>query len=135
MGLNHVCMQGRLTANPELRRTNSGKAVTSFTIAVDRSFTKGEADFFDCVAWDKKGEFVSNHFTKGKMILVSGRLQKRKWTDKNGNNRETAEIVVDDAYFCDSKKDADNVPSAFQMNPERTNDFGYMTELDSGLPF
>lgn len=128
MSLNHVCMQGRLTSNPELRRTKSGKLVASFSIAVDRSFAKGETDFFDCVAFDKKGEFVTNHFTKGKMILVSGRLQKRKWTDKNGNNRETAEIVVDDAYFCDSKKDAETTNAP-------TKDFGYMTEPDSGLPF
>ena len=126
MGLNHVCLQGRLTANPELRRTNSGKAVTSFTIAVDRSFAKGEADFFECVSWDKQGEFVANHFTKGKMILVSGRLQKRKWEDKNGNKRETAEIVTEDVYFCDSKKDENN---------QTADQFTMLDEPDCNLPF
>ena len=127
MALNHIDIQGRLTRDPELRRTNSGKAVTSFTIAVDRNFDKGETDFFDCVAWDKKGEFVNNHFTKGKMIIVSGRLQKRKFEDKNGIKREVAEIVVSDAYFCDSKKD--------DTSGNSYGNFAKLEGEDSGLPF
>lgn len=128
MGLNHIDIQGRIVRDPEMRRTNSGKAVTSFTISVDRNFTKGESDFFDCVSWDKQGEFVANHFSKGKMILVSGRLQKRKWTDKDGNKRETAEIVTEDVYFCDSKKDSDS-------NHAPSQDFSYLDEPDGNLPF
>ena len=130
MGLNHIDIQGRIVRDPEMRRTNSGKAVTSFTIAVDRNFAKGETDFIDCVSWDKQGEFVANHFTKGKMCIVSGRLQKRKWTDKDGNKRETAEIVTEDVYFCDSKKSETENP--FQGNES---DFGLLDGNDSNLPF
>ena len=105
--LNHIIIMGRLTRDPELRRTNSGKAVASFTVAVDRDFSQGdqkETDFIDCVAWQKTGEFVSKYFVKGSMIVVSGRLQIRPWTDKNGNNRRTAEVVADDVYFGESRK-------------------------------
>lgn len=129
MGLNHIDIQGRIVRDPELRRTNSGKAVTSFTIAVDRNFTKGEADFFDCVSWDKQAEFVANNFAKGKMILVSGRLNNRKWEDKDGNKRVSAEITTEDVYFCDSKKDSD------KPNNAPTQDYGYLTDPDSNLPF
>ena len=132
MGLNHVDIQGRLVRDPEKRKTTSGKTVTSFTIAVDRNFSNGEADFFDCVSWDKQGDFVANHFTKGKMILISGRLQKRKWDDKEGNKRETTEIVTEDVYFCDSKKDGKT-----EMKPQNSfaGDFGILDGNDSNLPF
>ena len=101
---------GRLTRDPELRRTGSGVAVASFTVAVDRDFGKNEAgeketDFIDCVAWRQTGEFVSKYFTKGRMAVVSGRLQIRSWTDKEGNKRRTAEVVADNVYFGDSKRD------------------------------
>ena len=107
--LNKIVLMGRLTRDPELRRTNGGTAVTSFTIAVDRDF-KGqngekETDFIDCVAWRQTGEFVSKYFQKGSLIVVSGRLQIRNWTDKDGNKRKTAEIVADNVYFGGSKKD------------------------------
>lgn len=105
--LNHIVIMGRLTRDPELRRTNSGKAVASFTVAVDRDFSQGdqkETDFIDCVAWQKTGEFVSKYFAKGSMIVVSGRLQIRPWTDKDGNKRRTAEVVADAVYFGDSRK-------------------------------
>ena len=108
--LNHIVIMGRLTRDPELRRTGSGKAVASFTVAVDRDFSQGdqkETDFIDCVAWQKTGEFVSKHFAKGRMIVVSGRLQIRSWTDKEGNKRRTAEVVADSCYFGDSKRDSD----------------------------
>ena len=110
--LNHITIMGRLTRDPELRRTGSGIAVASFTVAVDRDFGgrdggEKETDFIDCVAWRQTGEFVSKYFTKGRMIVVSGRLQIRSWTDKDGNKRRTAEVVADNCYFGDSKRDND----------------------------
>jgi len=110
--LNHITIMGRLTRDPELRRTGSGVAVASFTVAVDRDFGgrdggEKETDFIDCVAWRQTGEFVSKYFTKGRMIVVSGRLQIRSWTDKDGNKRRTAEVVADNCYFGDSKRDND----------------------------
>ncbi|MBR3973043.1 MAG: single-stranded DNA-binding protein [Oscillospiraceae bacterium] len=106
--LNHITIMGRLTRDPELRRTGSGVAVASFTVAVDRDYkAEGqdrETDFIDCVAWRNTGEFVSKYFHKGSMIVVSGRLQIRSWTDKEGNKRRTAEVVADNCYFGDSKK-------------------------------
>ena len=108
--LNHITIMGRLTRDPELRRTGSGVAVASFTVAVDRDFGgrdggEKETDFIDCVAWRQTGEFVSKYFTKGRMIVVSGRLQIRSWTDKDGNKRRTAEVVADNCYFGDSKRE------------------------------
>ena len=108
--LNHITIMGRLTRDPELRRTGSGVAVASFTLAVDRDFGKNEngereTDFIDCVAWRQTGEFVSKYFTKGRMAVVSGRLQIRSWNDKDGNKRRTAEVVADNVYFGDSKRD------------------------------
>ena len=108
--LNHITIMGRLVRDPELRRTGSGIAVASFTVAVDRDFGgrdggEKETDFIDCVAWRQTGEFVSKYFTKGRMIVVSGRLQIRSWTDKDGNKRRTAEVVADNVYFGDSKRD------------------------------
>ena len=111
--LNHIVIMGRLTRDPELRRTGSGIAVASFTVAVDRDFGKNEngekeTDFIDCVAWRQTGEFISKYFTKGRMIVVSGRLQIRSWADKDGNKRRTAEVVADNCYFGDSKREGDN---------------------------
>ena len=111
--LNHITIMGRLTRDPELRRTGSGIAVASFSVAVDRDFGsrdggEKETDFIDCVAWRQTGEFVSKYFTKGRMIVVSGRLQIRTWTDKEGNKRRTAEVVADNVYFGESKRSADN---------------------------
>ena len=107
--LNHITIMGRLTRDPELRRTGTGVAVASFTVAVDRDFGgreggERETDFIDCVAWRNTGEFVSKYFTKGSMIVVSGRLQIRGWTDKEGNKRRTAEVVADNVYFGESKR-------------------------------
>ena len=111
--LNHITIMGRLTRDPELRRTGSGIAVASFTVAVDRDFGgrdggERETDFIDCVAWRQTGEFVSKYFTKGRMAVVSGRLQIRSWTDKDGNKRRTAEVIADNVYFGDSKRDGDS---------------------------
>ena len=103
---------GRLTRDPELRRTGSGIAVASFTVAVDRDFGgrdggERETDFIDCVAWRQTGEFVSKYFTKGSMIVVSGRLQIRNWNDKDGNKRRSAEVVADNVYFGESKRSSE----------------------------
>ena len=110
--LNHIVIMGRLTRDPELRRTGTGIAVASFSVAVDRDFGgrdggEKETDFIDCVAWRSTGEFVSKYFTKGSMIVVSGRLQIRSWTDKDGNKRRTAEVVADNVYFGESKRSND----------------------------
>ena len=111
--LNHITIMGRLTRDPELRRTGSGIAVASFTVAVDRDFGgrdggERETDFIDCVAWRNTGEFVSKYFTKGSMIVVSGRLQIRNWNDKDGNKRRSAEVVADNVYFGESKRSSDS---------------------------
>ena len=126
--LNHITIMGRLTRDPELRRTGSGVAVASFTVAVDRDFGgrdggEKETDFIDCVAWRQTGEFVSKYFTKGRMIVVSGRLQIRSWTDKDGNKRRTAEVVAENCYFGDSKRDADG-GSSFGGNTYGGNSYG-----------
>ena len=127
--LNHITIMGRLTRDPELRRTGSGIAVASFTVAVDRDFGgrdggEKETDFIDCVAWRQTGEFVSKYFTKGRMIVVSGRLQIRSWTDKDGNKRRTAEVVADNCYFGDSKRDSDNSGSSYGGNAYGGNSYG-----------
>ncbi|MBQ5867651.1 MAG: single-stranded DNA-binding protein [Oscillospiraceae bacterium] len=113
--LNTITIMGRLTRDPELRRTGSGIAVASFTVAVDRDRApegqEKETDFIDCVAWRGTAEFVEKYFKKGRMIVVSGRLQIRGWTDKEGNKRRSAEIVADNVYFGDSKKDEDQAQS------------------------
>ena len=126
--LNHITIMGRLTRDPELRRTGSGVAVASFTVAVDRDFGgrdggEKETDFIDCVAWRQTGEFVSKYFTKGRMIVVSGRLQIRNWTDKDGNKRRTAEVVADNCYFGDSKRDSDG-GSSYGGNTYGGNSYG-----------
>ena len=126
--LNHITIMGRLTRDPELRRTGSGVAVASFTVAVDRDFGgrdggEKETDFIDCVAWRQTGEFVSKYFTKGRMIVVSGRLQIRSWTDKDGNKRRTAEVVADNCYFGDSKRDSDG-GSSYGGNTYGGNSYG-----------
>lgn len=110
--LNRIIIMGRLTRDPELRHTQTGTAVASFTLAVDRDFkdkSTGErsTDFIDVVAWRQTGEFVSRYFTKGRMAVVEGRLQIRDWTDKDGGKRRSAEIVADNVYFGDSKRDGD----------------------------
>ena len=119
--LNTITIMGRLTRDPELRRTGSGIAVASFTVAVDRDFAdkqsgEKETDFIDCVAWRQTGEFVSKYFTKGRMVVVSGRLQIRSWTDKDGNKRRSAEVVADNVYFGDSKKEESSGNSYGQQN-------------------
>ena len=130
--LNRITIMGRLTRDPELRRTGSGIAVASFTLAVDRDFSskdsgEKETDFIDCVAWRQTGEFVSKYFSKGRMAVVSGRLQIRNWEDNDGNKRRTAEVVADNVYFGDSKKD--NAQATDNSN------FAVLTDNDGDLPF
>ena len=162
--LNHITIMGRLTREPELRRTGSGIAVASFTVAVDRDFGgrdggEKETDFIDCVAWRQTGEFVSKYFTKGRMIVVSGRLQIRSWTDKDGNKRRTAEVVADNCYFGDSKREAEGgsyggntyggnsyggnsfggysapAPMSYGAMSAESDQFSQLDDNDSELPF
>ena len=131
--LNRIIVMGRMTRDPELRRTNSGTAVASFTVAVDRDFKsqsgEKETDFIDVVAWRNTAEFVSKYFSKGRMAVVEGRLQLRDWTDKEGNKRRTAEIVADSVYFGDSKRDGGD---AAQSEPQG----GFSEVEDNGdFPF
>lgn len=135
--LNRIVLMGRLTRDPELRRTQSGTAVTSFTLAVDRDF-KGqngekETDFIEIVAWRNTAEFVCNYFTKGRMAVVEGRLQIRDWTDKNGNKRNSAEVVADNIYFGDSKRETAN--TSYQPSVDPTPKFEELDEQDGELPF
>lgn len=125
--LNKIILMGRLPRDPELRHTQSGTAVASFTLAVDRDFkdkSTGEkaTDWIDVVAWRNTAEFVSRHFTKGRMAVVEGRLQLRDWTDREGNKRRSAEVVAESVYFGDSKRDADvsgaSVPGAYAPAPD-----------------
>ena len=128
--LNHITIMGRLTRDPELRRTGSGIAVTSFTLAVDRDFNpkdggEKEVDFIDCNAWRSTAEFIERNFHKGSMAIVSGRLQIRNWTDKEGNKRRNAEVVADSVYFGDSKKSSEGNSTYQAPNsyPGATGDF------------
>ncbi len=150
--LNHITIMGRLVRDPELRRTGSGVAVTSFTVAVDRDFGKNEngereTDFIDCVAWRQTGEFVAKYFAKGRMAVVSGRVQIRPWTDKDGNKRRTAEVVADNVYFGDSKRDGESTGASYSAPatggfggysaPAATpaSDFAMLDDDDAQLPF
>ena len=134
--LNHITVMGRLTKDPELRRTGTGTAVTSFTIACERDFGENgqkETDFLDCVAWRGTAEFVDRNFAKGRMIVVAGRLQIRSWTDKDGNKRRAAEIVADNVYFGDAKKATE---SAAQFPADgHQNDNQVIDDPDAQLPF
>lgn len=145
--LNHITIMGRLTRDPELRRTGSGIAVASFTLAVDRDFaprdgSERETDFIDCVAWRQTGEFVSKYFTKGRMAVVSGRLQIRSWADKEGNKRRSAEVIADNVYFGDSKRDSGSTNTApepgsgYSAPPaDPAEDFALLEDEDAHLPF
>ena len=133
--LNHIVIMGRLTRDPELRKTQSGVSVAAFTVAVDRDYSGGgekQTDFIDCVAWRGTAEFVSKYFSKGSMAVVSGRLEMRKWRDKNDQNRISAEVIADSVYFGESKNRAaerDYPP----VEPEYPG--VVMAEDDGELPF
>jgi single-strand DNA-binding protein len=157
--LNKIILMGRLTRDPELRRTGSGTAVTSFSLAVDRDFKsqsgEKETDFIDIVAWRSTAEFVSKYFSKGRMAVVEGRLQIRDWTDRDGGKRRSAEVVADNVYFGDSKRESSggdySAPPAYNSAPPAYNsapsyaapaapmgghsDFAEIGEEDGELPF
>ena len=156
--LNHIVLMGRLTRDPELRRTGTGVAVATFSLAVDRDFPNSatgerETDFIDIVAWRNTAEFVDKYFSKGRMAVVSGRLQIRNWIDKEGNKRRSAEVIADNVYFGDSKRDSDSgysapaygtAPAAPAYNAPAysapaasapASDFSMIEDDDSQLPF
>ena len=161
MSLNRVVIMGRLTRDPELRRTQTGTAVTSFSLAVDRDFKSRESgekatDFIDVVAWRQTAEFVCQYFAKGRMAVVEGRLQIRDWKDKDGNNRRSAEVVADNVYFGDSKRDSadggfnqsQGYAQSFNQVPQQQpayqapqnvsaapSDFSMLSDDDPDLPF
>lgn len=134
--MNQVALMGRLTRDPELRHTQSGTAVASFTLAVDRGYTsrdggERQTDFIDCVAWRNTAEFVSKYFVKGQMAAVTGRLQIRDWTDREGGKRRSAEVVVDNVYFTESKKDR----QLAEVDNVGASEYEELTEDDGDLPF
>ena len=143
--LNKIILMGRLTRDPELRHTGNGTAVASFSLAVERDFKsqdgEKETDFIDIVAWRSTGEFVSKYFSKGRMAVVEGRLQIRDWTDDNGNKRRSAEVVANNVYFGDSKKDGDSSggsgyrPAGRGVDVNPDGDFAEIGEEDGELPF
>lgn len=150
--LNHIIIMGRLTRDPELRHTQSQIPVASFTLAVDRDFGgrdggEKQTDFIDCVAWRQTGEFVSKYFAKGRMAVVSGRLQSRKWEDRDGNKRTSWEVVADNVYFGDSKKDYDggdsrsasygsyDAPKSTASSSYAPSAFSELSDDDGELPF
>lgn len=134
--LNHVSIMGRLTRDPELRRTGSGTPVANFAIAVDRDFSgkdgEKETDFINCVAWRQTAEFVNRYLTKGRMAVVSGRLQVRKWQTQEGENRYVTEVIAESVYFGDSKKDT----SSGGDYSSKSGDFSEIPEADDDdFPF
>lgn len=143
--LNHIVIMGRLARDPELRHTQTGTPVATFRLAVDRDYkdkTTGErgTDWIDVVAWRGTGEFVSRYFTKGRMAVVDGRLQMREWTDKEGNRRTTAEVVADNVYFGDSKREDSGRNSFSDCPPEYgasqgKDQFFEMADDDRDIPF
>lgn len=124
MSLNIITVMGRITKDIELRRTNNGTSVASFTVAVDRDFDKTKTDFIECVAWKNTAEFAAKYFGKGSKVVLSGSLQMRDWEDKNGSKRRNAEIIVNSIYFADSK-------NANNAEPQ----FAEVEDDDSDLPF
>lgn len=138
--LNHITIAGRFTKDPELRRTPTGTAVASFTLAVDRDFAdkqsgKKETDFIECVAWRNTAEFVDKYFSKGRMAIVSGRLQIRSWTDKEGNKRKTAEVIAENVYFGDSKTESNGTTPPEHLEDTPADGFAVMSGDDFELPF
>ena len=151
--LNHIVIMGRLTRDPELRYTQSQTPVASFTLAVDRDFGgrdggEKQTDFIDCVAWRQTAEFVNKYFTKGSMAVVSGRLQIRDWTDRDGGKRRSAEVVVDNIYFGESRRRDSSEGSSYDSrssyssyeaprsaSPAPSSPFSDLDDGDGELPF
>ncbi|MFI3228107.1 MAG: single-stranded DNA-binding protein [Clostridia bacterium] len=150
--LNKVILMGRLTRDPELRHTQSNRAVCSFSLAVNRDFApqggQAQTDFVDIVAWGKTGEFVSKYFVKGQLVAVTGRLQSRTWEDKNGNKRVTIEVNAEEVHFAEPKRSSQNSGDRYENSaPSRNNqaapasfdfddsDFSEIADDDGDLPF
>ena len=146
--LNHIVIMGRLTRDPELRHTQTGTAVASFTLAVDRDFKDKQTgeratDFIDVVAWQKTAELVSRYFSKGRMAVVEGRLQIRDWTDKDGNKRRSAEVIADNIYFGDRKREGGSGGQesysgsygGYSAQPDPDSEFSELTTDDGKFPF
>lgn len=135
--LNKVFLQGRLVADPELRHTQQGTPVASYRLAVDRDYKSKDSnaqntDFVNIVSWRNTAEFVSRYFTKGRMMLVEGRLQMRNYTDKDGNRRVAAEVVTDNVHFADSRKDGSNNEDG---SLQESAGFEELADDDGDLPF
>ena len=128
--LNHSVIMGRFVRDPELRRTNSGKAVCSFTIACDKPGKDSGASFIDCVAWEKTAEFINNYFMKGSAIVVEGRLESRQYETKDGQKRTATEVVVSQAHFCERKKEESDGFSKGEPTYQQNN----FTDIDSNEP-
>lgn len=144
MSLNRIVIMGRLTKDPDIRHTSSGVCVAGFTLAVDRDFKdkqtgERETDFIDVVAWRNTGEFVGRNFSKGRAAVVEGSLQIRNWTDKEGNKRRNAEVIADNVYFADSKRDDSHTsPAQSYAAPAQSyggDQFRELSEDDDRLPF
>ena len=139
MAINHLTIQGRFVRDPELRRTGTGKAVCSFTLAVDKQGKDAGASFLDFVAWDKTGEFINNYFMKGSPIVVEGRLESRQYETKDGQKRTAVEVVVTQAHFCGKKETPADEYTGFIKNTAASdysaNGFDMLEGEDSGLPF
>lgn len=134
--LNHITLMGRITRDIELRYTNSGKPVTSFSVACERDYGAGgqrETDFFDVVAWNQAAEFASKYFAKGQLIALTGRLQTRDWQDQHGNKRRNVEVLADHLYFADSKTERTTAPGNY--SPPDSKHFAEISEEDGSLPF
>jgi single-strand DNA-binding protein len=146
--LNRIILMGRLTRDPELRHTQTGIPVASFSLAVDRDFKSKDGgekatDFIDVVAWRQTAEFVSRYFAKGRMAVVEGRLQIRDWTDRDGGKRRSAEVIADNVYFGEAKRDSESGPFTPQVRdsapgftpPPSGDQFAELDEDDGDLPF
>ena len=137
--MNTVCLMGRLTRDPELRHTQVGTAVVSFTLAVDRGKGKSDGeritDFIDCVAWKGTAEIISKYFARGQMAAVEGRIQVRDWTDKDGNKRKSTEVVVSKIFFADSKKSREGASQSTEYTSQEFEEFAADDEYDDDLPF
>lgn len=130
--LNNITIQGRLVADPEYRQTQNGKDVTTFTLAVSRDYDREQADFVSCVAWSGTAQFVSKYFGKGQLAIVAGRLQSRKWEDRNGQKRTSWDVVAEHVYFCEGKKSDGYSAGEPEYEPPKDPD---EVDDDGELPF
>ena len=132
--MNKIIIKGRLAKDPELKKTNSGKVLCNFSVAVGRNFDYEITDFFDCTAWNNNAEFISKYFSKGKEILIDGEMQSDKFKDKNGNNRTSWKVIVNRAEFCGSKGESENTPN-HNNSAADIDDLDDLDDLDDDLPF